>query len=173
MEEPRFTRLKIKLSFWTQQTFRFLYPLLLTHILTKAIISANHMWFRTGMAGGILFKLVSRHLNQLLNFCHQEWYNMSEKLAKENHNIGWPFSGVVTAYTLHQHSSSLQPMSMVRFYLQQYPQFIAMQWSSGWRDVMGIAAIDCAQEENMPTCREYEVTNQILDRSLKKWLKFY
>ena len=23
---------------------------------------------------------------------------------------------------------------------------------------MGIAAIDCAQEENMPTCREYEVT---------------
>jgi len=27
----------------------------------------------------------------------------------------------------------------------------------GWRDVMGIAAIDCAQEENMPTCREYEV----------------
>jgi len=28
---------------------------------------------------------------------------------------------------------------------------------NGWRDVMGIAAIDCAQEENMPTCREYEV----------------
>ena len=25
---------------------------------------------------------------------------------------------------------------------------------------MGIAAIDCAQEENMPTCREYEVTGQ-------------
>ena len=83
---------------------------------------------------------------------------MSEKLTKENHNIGWPFAGVVTAYTLHQHSSSLQPMSMVRFSLRQYPRFIAMQRSSGWRDVMGIAAIDCAQEENMPTCREYEVT---------------
>jgi len=27
----------------------------------------------------------------------------------------------------------------------------------GWRDVMGIAAIDCAQDVNMPTCREYEV----------------
>lgn len=27
----------------------------------------------------------------------------------------------------------------------------------GWREVMAVAAIDCAQEENMPTCREYEV----------------
>ena len=33
---------------------------------------------------------------------------------------------------------------------------------------MGIAAIDCALEENMPTCREYEVTNKLLDHSLKK-----
>ena len=92
---------------------------------------------------------------------------MSEKLAKENHNIGRPFSGVVTAYTLHQLSSSLQLMSMVRFSLRQYPRFIAMQRSSGWRDVMGIAAIDCAQEENMPTCREYEVT------STKAWITIW
>jgi len=27
----------------------------------------------------------------------------------------------------------------------------------GWREVMSVGAIDCAQEENMPTCREYEV----------------
>jgi len=26
-----------------------------------------------------------------------------------------------------------------------------------WRDVISVAAIDCAQDENMPTCREYEV----------------
>eukprot|EP00091_Calanus_sinicus_P000720 TRINITY_DN10655_c0_g1_i1.p1 TRINITY_DN10655_c0_g1~~TRINITY_DN10655_c0_g1_i1.p1 ORF type:complete len:149 (-),score=34.02 TRINITY_DN10655_c0_g1_i1:479-925(-) len=26
-----------------------------------------------------------------------------------------------------------------------------------WRDVISVAAIDCAMEENMPTCREYEV----------------
>ena len=44
---------------------------------------------------------------------------------------------------------------------------------SGWRDVMGIAAIDCALEENMPTCREYEVTNKLLDHSLKKGLKVF
>ena len=28
---------------------------------------------------------------------------------------------------------------------------------SAWRDVISVAAIDCAMEENMPTCREYEV----------------
>ena len=27
----------------------------------------------------------------------------------------------------------------------------------GWRTVMAVGAIDCAQEVNMPTCREYEV----------------
>jgi len=26
-----------------------------------------------------------------------------------------------------------------------------------WRDVISVAAIDCAQEDNMPTCREYEI----------------
>ena len=26
-----------------------------------------------------------------------------------------------------------------------------------WRGVMAVAAIDCAMEANMPTCREYEV----------------
>ena len=26
-----------------------------------------------------------------------------------------------------------------------------------WRNVMAVGAIDCAQEINMPTCREYEV----------------
>ena len=45
---------------------------------------------------------------------------------------------------------------------------------SGWRDVMGIAAIDCAQEENMPTCREYEVrpTNSTWI-TISKRLKIY
>jgi len=27
----------------------------------------------------------------------------------------------------------------------------------GWREVISVGAIDCAMEENMPTCREYEV----------------
>jgi len=27
----------------------------------------------------------------------------------------------------------------------------------GWKDVISVGAIDCAAEENMPTCREYEV----------------
>ena len=83
------------------------------------------------------------------------------------------FAGVATASTLHQLSSSLQLMSMVRFPsldkirdLQQECHVVII--SSGWRDVMGIAAIDCALEENMPTCREYEVTNKLLDHSLKK-----
>ena len=26
-----------------------------------------------------------------------------------------------------------------------------------WRNVMAVGAIDCAQDINMPTCREYEV----------------
>ena len=28
---------------------------------------------------------------------------------------------------------------------------------AAWSEVMGVAAIDCAAEANMPTCREYEV----------------
>ena len=28
---------------------------------------------------------------------------------------------------------------------------------SAWREVISVAAIDCAMDENMPTCREYEV----------------
>ena len=72
VEDLRSTHLKTKLFFWTRQTFRFLLVLKLWHILTRAMISANHMWIRTSMAGRILLKLVSRLLNQLLKLCHQE-----------------------------------------------------------------------------------------------------
>ena len=129
------------------------------------------MWLRTGMAGRILLKLVS----ELKISWNSTIKKSMELLMKEDQHVrnAFHFAGVATAYTLLQLSSSLQLMSTVRFSfsgkirdLQQ--KFHVAIISSGWRDVMGIAAIDCALEENMPTCREYEVTNQLWDHNLKK-----
>ena len=112
VEELRFTRLTTKLFFWTRQTFRFLY-LFNWHILTKAIISANHMWLRTGMAGRILLKLVS----ELKISWNSTIKKSMELLMKEDQHVrnAFYFAGVATAYTLLQLSSSLQLMSTVRF----------------------------------------------------------
>ena len=68
-----------KIVLLNSTNFQVPFSSLLRHLLTNAMISANHMWFRTSMVGRILLKLVSRHLNHLLKFSHQEEKNMAEK----------------------------------------------------------------------------------------------
>ena len=128
-------------------------------MLTKTMISANHMWFRTSMAGGILLKLVSRHWNSCWissikkgRICQRSWQKktmMLDALLQV-----WPLHTLCTNF-----QAACSRCLWCAFPIRQNPRFIGkVPWLSGWRDVMGIAAIDCAQEENMPTCREYEVT---------------
>ena len=84
------------------------------------VVQNEHGWWNFTQAGELTFEpavetLPSRRVEH------------AGGVGKENQHVGFTFAGVATAYTLHQHSSSLQPMSMVRFSLRQYPRFIAMQ----------------------------------------------